>query len=104
MNSTSQLQMAETFAGHLHDYVDTVDNGNQTGISKEMNVPSSVTVVADGNTLTVSYQPEGQQGTIWSESYIHPISIIAPSDAGTYTLLVQITEGNLVIVFSQIII
>ncbi len=104
MNSTSQLQMAETFAGHVHDYVDIVDNGNSTGITTEINVPSSVTVSAIGDTLTVTYQPEGQQATSWSESYMHPISIIAPNDAGTYTLQVQITEGNLVIVFSQIII
>ncbi|MGY5853214.1 MAG: hypothetical protein RTU92_06575 [Candidatus Thorarchaeota archaeon] len=103
MNSTSQLQMADTFAGRLHEYAGPVDNSNTTGISTEINVPALVTVSADGNILTVTYQPVGQQATSWSESYSHPISLTSPSDPGAYDLQIEITEGNLEIVFSQIV-
>jgi hypothetical protein len=78
-----------------------VDTGTNNTII-EINIPTGVTVSAEGSTLTVSFQSSGGLITAWEESYSHTISLQAPSGAGPHLMQIAMVAGIIELTFTEL--
>jgi hypothetical protein len=100
LGNASQLEMAEQFAERLHNLTERVDTGTVNNTSVQINVPEGVSVTSNGGTLTVAFERLGVASQYWGESYGHSILLVPPPNAGTYTLLIQLTGNEIHITFT----
>ncbi len=101
LGTVTQLEMAQNFSERVHNETQLVDTGaNNTLI--EINLPTGVTVTAEGSTLTVSFQSSGGQITAWEKSYSHPISLQAPSSSGPHLMQIAMIAGIIELTFTEL--
>lgn len=100
VNAASELELAQTFAQRLHNATDRVDVGIVENVTAQVNVPKHVTVSAAGSILTVSYQREGMEPSVWTDSYSHNIDLVAPDGVGTYSMQVRMVSSTIEITFT----
>ncbi|MHA2424408.1 MAG: hypothetical protein ACXAEF_06445 [Candidatus Thorarchaeota archaeon] len=99
LSSASELEMAQNFADRVHNATGQVDQGIVNSTNMQITVPQYVSVSTSGNTLTITYEKEGVDSILWSNTYTHPISVVPPPGFGLYTLYVNIQEGEVVLAF-----
>jgi len=101
LGNATQLELAQNFSERIHNETQLVDTGaNNTLI--EINVPTGVTVTADGSILTVSYQSSGGQITTWEKSFSHPITLQAPSGLGPHLMQIAMIVGIIELTFTEL--
>jgi len=101
LGNATQLELAQNFSERIHNETQLVDTGaNNTLI--EINVPTGVTVTADGSILTVSYQSSGGQITTWEKSFSHPITLQAPSGLGPHLMQIAMIAGIIELTFTEL--
>jgi len=101
LGNATQLELAQNFSERVHNETQLVDTeANSTII--EINVPTGVTVSAEGSTLTVSFQSSGGLITTWEESYSHTISLQAPSGPGPHLMLIARVAGIIELTFAEL--
>lgn len=103
MLAGSRYEDANHFAQTVHSLVADVDSGNSTSASVEVVVPRDITVSADATHLSIKYLPEGEEATIWTETYNHTILLTPPTTMGTYLLTIDIKNDLLVITFESLL-
>lgn len=99
LGNASQLEMAEHFAERLHNLIERVDNGTVNSTSFEINVPDGVSVTSSGGNLTVAFEKLGVPSQYWGETYGHSIVLQPPSEAGAYSLVIQLIASDIHISF-----
>ena len=101
LGTATQLEMAHSFSERVHNETQLVDTGaNNTLI--DINIPTGVTVTAEGSTLTVSFQSSGGQITTWEESYNHPITLQASSGSGPHLMQIAMIAGIIELTFTEL--
>ncbi len=101
-SNISSFESAQTFAERVHNLTATVDGGNETELSVEIRVPKYVEITSSNNILSIAYVKEGIQDGFWSDSYLHEIVLIPPSDSGIYTLTVELVADQILVTFTSI--
>ncbi len=102
IQSTTQLEIAHTFAERVHNATAMVDTGMSEDLEFQITVPLGVTVTANSHTLTITYTRSTTSSETWSREYIHSIDLIAPEGPGGYTLRVRLIEDSIELVFNSI--
>ncbi len=101
LGNATQLELARNFSERVHNETQLVDTGaNNTLI--EINIPTSMTVSAEGSTLTVSFQNSGGLISTWEEDYSHEISLQAPSGAGPHMMHIAMVAGIIELTFTEL--
>ncbi len=103
LGNASQLELAEQFAERLHNLTAKVDNGFANNTTAFITVPEAVSVTSNGATLTVAFEKPGVASQYWGESYGHTIQLVPPTEAGTYSLLIQLIGEELHLTFTAAI-
>ncbi len=101
LGNATQLELAQNFSERIHNETQLVDTGTNNTII-EINIPTGVTVSAEGSTLTVSFQSSGGLITAWEESYSHTISLQAPSGAGPHLMQIAMVAGIIELTFTEL--
>ena len=101
LGNATQLEIAQNFSERVHNETQLVDTGTNNTII-EINIPTGVTVSAEGSTLTVSFQSSGGLITAWEESYSHTISLQAPSGAGPHLMQIAMVAGIIELTFTEL--
>ncbi len=101
LGNATQLELAQNFSERVHNETQLVDTGTNNTII-EINIPTGVTVSAEGSTLTVSFQSSGGLITAWEESYSHTISLQAPSGAGPHLMQIAMVAGIIELTFTEL--
>ena len=85
MAYSTHLQDAQVAAEDIFNATERLDNGELDSHTIRVHIPTGVSMIADGTTLTISVLIDGQT-TSWSESYDHQIVINPPTEAGYYDI------------------
>ena len=101
LGNATQLELAHNFSERVHNETQLVDTGANNTII-EINIPTGVTVSADGYTLTVSFQSSGGLVTMWEEDYSHIISLQAPSGSGPHMMHIVMVAGIIELTFTEL--
>ena len=101
LGNATQLELAQNFSERVHNETQLVDTGTNNTII-EINIPTGVTVSAEGSTLTVSFQSSGGLITAWEESYSHTISLQAPSGSGPHLMQIAMVAGIIELTFTEL--
>ena len=101
LGNATQLELAQNFSERVHNETQLVDTGANNTII-EINVPTGVTVSAEGSTLTVSFQSSGGLITTWEEDYGHTISLQAPSGSGPHLMHIAMIAGIIELTFTEL--
>ena len=100
LNNASQFETAATLAQRIHNYTQRVDAGENDSIVIEITIPSYLEIQASNNTLSIFYIKDGNQEAEWSETYLHPITLIPPTQSGIYTLSITLQDDELSLNFT----
>jgi len=100
LGNATQLELAQNFSERVHNETQLVDTGANSTII-EINVPTGVTVSAEGSTLTVSFQSSGGLVTTWEVGYSHIISLQAPSGPGPHLMHIAMIAGIIELTFAK---
>ncbi len=101
LGNATQLELAQNFSERVHNETQLVDTGANNTII-EINIPTGVTVSAEGSTLTVSFQSSGGLITTWEEGYSHPISLQSPSRSGPHLMHIAMVAGIIELIFTEL--
>ncbi len=101
LGNATQLEIAQNFSERVHNETQLVDTGTNNTII-EINIPTGVTVSAEGSTLTVSFQSSGGLITAWEEGYNHTISLQAPSRSGPHMMHIAMVAGIIELTFTEL--
>jgi len=106
INTTSQLQEVSLTAEQIHNATRDVDNGFTYTNSISVWINPGVSVSADGNTLAVTYSPDGGLPQTWSATYNHAISIDQPILSHTnkvlYSMEIVMVDDSIHISFYEV--
>jgi hypothetical protein len=102
LGNVTDLESAAVFADRLHNMTGLVDLGGTNNTEVRIMVPEYVTVSADGSTLTVTFQKEGMELTEWSETYLHPVSLLTGVTSGDNSLTIRLVNGVIEILFTAV--
>ncbi len=75
ISTTSQLQEVQLVAEQIHNATSDVDSGVSNTTAINIWVNPGITVITNGNTLTVLFSENGGAPRSWSETYNHDISV-----------------------------
>jgi len=100
LGNATQLELAQNFSERVHNETQLVDTGANSTII-EINVPTGVTVSAEGSTLTVSFQNSAGLITTWEVLYSHTISLQAPSGPGPHLMHIAMIAGIIELTFAK---
>ncbi|MHA2069679.1 MAG: hypothetical protein ACXABY_35400 [Candidatus Thorarchaeota archaeon] len=100
LGNASQMEIAEQFAEDLHNLSAMVDSGSANNTSAMITVPEGVSVTSSGATLTVVFEKLGVASQYWGETYGHSIHLVPPTEAGTYSLLIQLLGDEIHLTFT----
>ena len=103
INTTSQLQEVQLAAEQIHNATRDVDNGYSNNTAVNVWVTPGLSVIADGNTLTVSFSSDGGAPRTWPATYNHEVSINQPIsthvDRTLYTMEIVLVDDVIHISF-----
>jgi fructose-1,6-bisphosphatase/sedoheptulose 1,7-bisphosphatase-like protein len=85
MSYSTHLQDAQMAAGDIFNATERMDLGEVDNLTIRVHIPTGMSMVADGYTLTISVLIDGQT-TSWFDSYVHQIVINPPTEAGYYDI------------------
>ncbi len=100
ITTTSYLEDAQVVAAQIHATTKQVDNGTIPNVTIQVHIPAGITMNADGNTLTISFNYQGVEPQIWIETYVHPVTINPPPEAGNYLMHFNLDSGVILITYS----
>ena len=101
MSNSSHLQDAQMASGDIFAATEQLDTGVLNTTTIRVHIPTGISMVADGSTLTISVLINGQT-TSWSNSYTHQIVINPPTEAGTYDMEFTMISNVIHITYSFI--
>ncbi|MGY5881366.1 MAG: hypothetical protein RTV31_14025 [Candidatus Thorarchaeota archaeon] len=85
MSYSTHLQSAQLAADDIFSATEQLDTGELNSTTIRVHIPTGMSMIADGSTLTISVLINGQT-TSWSDSYTHQIVINPPTEAGIYDM------------------
>ena len=85
MSYSAHLQSAQLAASDIHNATAQLDTGALNTTTIRVHIPTGMTMVADGTSLTISVLINGQT-TLWENTYSHQIVINPPTEAGIYDM------------------
>ncbi|MGY5859786.1 MAG: hypothetical protein RTU63_10490 [Candidatus Thorarchaeota archaeon] len=101
MSSSAHLQDAQIAAEDIFAAAEQLDTGALNSTTIRVHIPTGVSMIADGSTLTISVLINGQT-TNWSDSYTHQIVINPPTEAGIYDIEFTMISNVIHITYSFI--
>ncbi len=103
LGNATDLENAAVFADRLFNRTSLVDFGDINITDFAVTVPSYVTVSAESNTLTVTFEKEGIQRAEWSQSYYHPVTLLTGVVSGENLLTIRLVNGVIEILFTAVL-
>jgi len=85
MTYSTHLQDAQFAANNILHATEQLDTGELNSTTIRVYIPTGMSMVVDGSTLTISVLINSQT-TSWSDSYTHQIVINPPTEAGNYDM------------------
>ena len=85
MSYSTHLQSAQVAAEDIFNATERLDTGVVENLTIRVHIPTGMSMIAGGSTLTISVLINGQT-TSWSDSYAHQIVINPPTEAGNYDI------------------
>ena len=101
MSSSAHLQDAQIAAEDIFTATEQLDTGALNSTTIRVHIPTGVSMIADGSTLTISVLINSQT-TNWSDSYTHQIVINPPTEAGIYDIEFTMVSNVIHITYSFI--
>ena len=101
MSNSTHLQTAQMAAGDIFAATEQLDTGVLNDTTIRVHIPTGISMIADGSTLTISVLINGQT-TSWSDSYTHQIVITPPTEAGNYDMEFTMISNVIHITYSFI--
>jgi hypothetical protein len=101
MSYSVHLQDAQLAADNIFTATEQLDTGTLNTTTTRIHIPTGMSMVADGSTLTISVLVNGQT-TTWSDSYTHQIIINPPTEAGTYDIVFTLISNVIHITYTYI--
>jgi len=101
MSYSTHLQDAQIAAEAIFTAANRIDSGELENLTIQVHIPTGVTMIVNGNTLTITVLIDEQQ-TGWSETYTHQLSINPPTEAGNYNMIFTIVSNVIQITHSWI--
>jgi hypothetical protein len=98
---STHLQDVQVAAQDIFAAANRVDSGEQDNVTIQVHIPTGVTMIANGNMLTISVFIDNQQ-SVWSETFTHQISINPPTEAGNYHMTFTMISDVMYITYSWI--
>ena len=98
----SDLEQAQFFAERVNNITEQVETGAQTDLTIEINVPLYVTVTAEYQTLTITFERQGATTKIWEWTYSHEVDLQSPTTSGPHFLRVRMVSGTIEITFTPV--
>ena len=99
MSYSTHLQDAHLAADGIFDATEQLDTGELNTTTIRVHIPTGMSMIADGSTLTLSVLINGQT-TSWSDSYTHQIVINPPTEAGNYDMEFTMTSNVIHITYT----
>ena len=101
MTYSTHLQDAQIAADAIFNATARLDDGELSNHTIRVHIPTGMSMLADGSTLTISVLIS-QQTTSWSETYTHQIVINPPTEAGTYDIEFSMVSNIIHITYTLI--
>lgn len=103
LNATTRLALANEAASELLNATDLVDSGAVNSTTVYIQVPTGVTIVAEGNTLTVTFTAPDGSPTVWTDTFSHAIDMDPVTHAGYFMVEIEMIAGAIVIDVAEIV-
>lgn len=98
LNTSTRLGMANEAAEGILNGIRCVDTGETNETIIHIRIPAGMTISAEGSTLTILFVAPDGRDTTWSETFTHLVLISPITEAGEYSLLIQMDAGAIQIV------
>jgi hypothetical protein len=99
LENVTDLERADAFAARLLNETRLVDTGEANNTAFTTTIPNFVTVSANGNALTIDFDKEGVQAVQWSDTFLHPVSLLGEVASGQYSITIRLVGGVIEILF-----
>ncbi len=96
INNISEVEMAQSVAQRILNKTDSVDRGEVSETSIQVEILDGFHIEASSKTLTIRFVHDDTSHE-WTREYNHTISLTPPGDAGTYMISIEMRNSTIVI-------